>query len=74
MAFDGDLRNSCDLIVKMFRLQVGVELRYLFKGVAHELGDFVKAHPGRGKISSEGMPKRVKRAFRAQPGFFVRAS
>lgn len=53
MAFDGDLRNSCDLIVKMFRLQVGVELRHLFKGVAHQLGNFVKAHTGRGKISSE---------------------
>jgi hypothetical protein len=55
-------------------LQVGVELRYLFKGVAHELGDFIKAHAGHGQITSEGMPKRVKRACRAQPGFFVRAS
>lgn len=74
MAFDGDLRNSCDLVVKMFRLKVGIELCHLFKGVAHELGDFVQAHPGRGKISSEGMPKRVKRACRAQPGFLVRTS
>jgi hypothetical protein len=65
--FDADLGNSCYLIVKMFRLEMSVELRHLFKGVAHELGDFIKADTGHREISSLGQRSCLCLAFvRAQ--------
>lgn len=69
--FNSELRDSSHLLVQMFRLQMGVELCHLFECVAHEFGDFVKAHASHGEISSKRMPEGVKSSFGTQSGFFL---